>query len=256
MPNERLRSAIASRKLTVPRCAELLGVDPKTVERWITRDRLPHRAHRAATAELLGVDETYLWPSLLAGPRSTSASQAELVEFWPSRSSVPPELWRSLVDQASQCIDVLVYAGLFLPEVHDVARLGERARAGCRVRVLLGDPNGEAIRRRGEEEGFGVGLVHRVLLSLKYYQAILSMPGVELRLHDTTLYASIVRADDTMLVNTHVYGSAAAQNPVLCLRRVPGGRVFDHYVASIDRVWANAVPVGDIDSLIAGFNEG
>jgi hypothetical protein len=124
------------------------------------------------------------------------------------------------------------------------------------VRVLLGDPNGEAIRRRGEEEGFGVGLVHRVLLSLKYYQAILSMPGVELRLHDTTLYASIVRADDTMLVNTHVYGSAAAQNPVLCLRRVPGGRVFDHYVASIDRVWANAVPVGDIDSLISGFNEG
>jgi 8-oxo-dGTP pyrophosphatase MutT (NUDIX family) len=73
MPNERLRGAIASRNLTVPRCAELLGVDPKTVERWITRDRLPHRAHRAAAAELLGVEETYLWPSFRFDPRDDPA---------------------------------------------------------------------------------------------------------------------------------------------------------------------------------------
>jgi hypothetical protein len=177
-----------------------------------------------------------------------------LVEFWPSRSSVPPDLWRSLIDQARECIDVLFYAGLFLPEVHDVARLGERAKAGCRVRVLLGDPRGVVVRRRGEEEGFGLGLIHRILLSLRYYQPILPVPGVELRLHDTTLYASIVRADETMLVNTHVYGSAAAQNPVLHLRRVPGGRVVDHYQMSLDRVWASATPVGDIDAMIAEFD--
>ncbi len=59
-------------------------------------------------------------------------------------------------------------------------------------------------------------------------------------MHDTTLYASLFRFDDDMLVNTHVYGAPAAQSPVLHLRRVPGGRMFDHHAASIERVWTSA----------------
>ncbi|MEV6923948.1 XRE family transcriptional regulator [Dactylosporangium sp. NPDC051485] len=255
MPNERLRGAMAARGLTVARSAELVGVDVKTVERWITRDRVPHRPHRHATAKLLGVEETYLWPSLTADQHTVSAGRAELVEFYPSRSSVPPQLWRSLVDQANECLDVLVFAGLFLPEIQDIGRLGERARHGCRVRLLLGDPHATAVAVRGEEEGFGNGVAHRILLTLKYYQAILAVPGVELRLHNTTLYASIFRSDDTMLVNTHVYGSPAAHNPVLHLRRIPGGRVVEHYLTSFDKVWANATPTTDVERLITAFNQ-
>ena len=45
-----------------------------------------------------------------------------------------------------------------------------------------------------------------------------------------------------MLVNTHAYGSPAAQNPVLHLQRIPGGRLFDHYINSFDRVWELASP--------------
>ncbi|MFF5051715.1 XRE family transcriptional regulator [Micromonospora sp. NPDC000663] len=255
MPNERLRGTMSAKGLTTQRCAELIGVDPKTVERWITRDRVPHRAHRTAAADLLGVDETYLWPSVVDDPRIVSAGRAEMVEFYPSRSAVPLELWRSLIHQARESVDILVYAGLFLPELHDITHLGERARSGCRVRVLLADPNGAGVRRRGEEEGFGIGLAHRVLLSLRYYQPVLAIPGVQLRLHDTTLYASIFRADETMLVNTHTYGSTAAHNPVLHLRRVPGGRVVDHYLASFDRVWAGAEPMTDADAVIATFDE-
>jgi transcriptional regulator with XRE-family HTH domain len=254
MANERLRGAMSARSLSVARCAELVSVDIKTVERWITRERVPHRPHRAAMANLLGVDETYLWPSIADDQRTVTAGRAELVEFYPSRSSVPPELWRSLIDQATECVDILVFAGLFLPEIQDIGRLGERARQGCQVRLLLGDPNGAAVRLRGEEERFGSGVAHRVLLSLKYYDAILAIPGVQLRLHDTTLYASIFRADETMLINTHVYGSPAAHNPVLNLRRIPGGRVVDHYLASFNKVWDQATPTTDVDRLIADFN--
>lgn len=256
MANERLRGAIATRSLSVTRCAELVGVDTKTVERWITRDRVPHRAHRATTSRLLGVEETYLWPSVADDRSTVSAGRAELVEFYPSRSAVPLDLWRSFVDQARECVDVLVFAGLFLPEVHDIGQLGERARQGCRIRVLLGNPVGAAVRRRGDEEGFGIGLAHRVLLSLRYYEPIMAIPGVELRLHDTTLYASIFRSDETMLVNTHVFGSAAAHNPVLHLRRVPGGRVFDQYATSFDKVWAQAATDININAVIAAFDQG
>jgi hypothetical protein len=240
--------------MTTQRCAELIGVDPKTVERWITLDRLPHRVHRLATASLLGVDESYLWPSVVDDPRTVSAGRAELVAFYPSRSTVPPELWRSLIDEARESVDILVYAGLFLPEMKDIALLGEQAHAGCRVRILLGDPAGPAVRRRGDEEGFGIGLAHRVTLSLRYYEPIVGVAGVQIRLHDTTLYASIFRGDETMLVNTHVYGSAAAHNPVLHLRRVPGGRVVDHYLTSFERVWAGATPATDLDAVIAAMD--
>ena len=43
-----------------------------------------------------------------------------------------------------------------------------------------------------------------------------------------------------MLVNTHVYGSPAGHNPVIHLQRVAGGRVFDTYQRSFERVWAQA----------------
>lgn len=48
----------------------------------------------------------------------------------------------------------------------------------------------------------------------------MTIPGVRLRLPGSTLYASIFRADETMLVNTHVYGSTAARKPALHLRDV------------------------------------
>src|SRR5664280_712309 len=68
-------------------------------------------------------------------------------------------------------------------------------------------------------------------------------PGVQLRHHATTLYNSIYRFDDQALINTHVYGAPAVQSPVMHLRRVPGGRLFGHYLESFERVWETATPV-------------
>lgn len=230
---------------TVSDVADAMNVDPKTVERWIGADRLPRRSTRSALARLLEVQELYLWPSLEDRAETRSASRAELVEFYPSRSSVPLDLWVAVVEEARDCFDLLAFAGLFLPETVDLpVRVARRARAGVRARILLGDPMSQAVRLRGEEEGLDDGMVHRVRLSHRYFQQVEGTPGLEIRLHGTTLYTSIVRGDDTVLVNTHVYGAPAAQSPVLHLRRVPGGRVFDHYVSSFDRVWATGIVDG------------
>jgi 8-oxo-dGTP pyrophosphatase MutT (NUDIX family) len=48
--------------------------------------------------------------------------------------------------------------------------------------------------------------------------------GVEIRLHATTLYASLFRYDET-LVNPHAFGEAASANPTLHLRRLDGSAV-------------------------------
>jgi transcriptional regulator with XRE-family HTH domain len=66
MANERLRSCLAAAKLTTSDLAAHVGVDVKTVERWIIKGRVPYRAHRTATAALLRTTEAYLWPDVLA----------------------------------------------------------------------------------------------------------------------------------------------------------------------------------------------
>jgi Domain of unknown function (DUF5919) len=240
--NERLRSCITGARLTISEVAAQVGVDPKTVERWIVLGRVPHRSHRWATASLLGTDEAYLWPEVADDKRTQAASTAELVTLYPNRGAVPAALWRSLLDGAADRIDVLVFSGLFLPDGYpEVAKLlANKAEQGAKVRLALGDPDSEAVRRRGEEEQIGDGLAARVRLSLMYLRDAVGATGVELRFHATTLYNSIYRFDDDMLVNAHVYGAPAAHSPVLHLRRLPGGRLLDHYQASFERVWEQA----------------
>ena len=63
-----------------------------------------------------------------------------------------------------------------------------------------------------------------------------------MRLHSTTLYASLFRYDDEILVNPHAYGEPASANPTLHLRRLDGGQVAEHYIACFERVWDSAKP--------------
>ena len=59
--NEPLRRALLRARLREDDIAARLGVDPKTVRRWLT-GRVPYPHNRAAIAELVGADEADLWP--------------------------------------------------------------------------------------------------------------------------------------------------------------------------------------------------
>lgn len=241
--NERLRGSIASAGLRVADVAESVAVDPKTVERWITKGRLPHRTHRLAVARALGVDEAYIWPQVLDEPATRSASVAELLELHPSRSAVPHDLWRQLVTGTREAMDVLVYAGSFLFEQLDlIATVRAKAAQGVRFRFLLGDETSAAVRLRAEEEGTCGGLEGRIQLHRRYLAEVAGLPGVEVRVHGTTLYNSLYRFDQDLLVNGHAYAAPAGQSPVLHLRRVPGGRMWDQYMRSFEEVWKIAEP--------------
>jgi hypothetical protein len=85
-------------------------------------------------------------------------------------------------------------------------------------------------------------MASKIRASLTYYRSIATLDGCEIRLHSTTLYNSLFRYDDEVMVNTHLYGEPASLNPVFQLRRVDGGTLFDHYVTNFDRVWATAMP--------------
>ncbi|MGW2119613.1 helix-turn-helix domain-containing protein, partial [Streptomyces zhihengii] len=87
MSNERLRAAISAKGESIHSVAQHVGVDPKSVERWITTDRTPHRGHRWKTAHFLGVDEVYIWPGVQK--QADTASTSELITYYPHRGAVP-----------------------------------------------------------------------------------------------------------------------------------------------------------------------
>lgn len=224
--------------ISIGALAAAVEVDAKSVERWVTQGRQPHPRTRARVARVLGFDETYFWPELLGMGRSIGASQAELVQLWPTRDTVPGDVWRALIEQSRARIEVLVYAGGFLFETfHLVDTVREKAQKGAQVRILVGDGTCAAVRARGAEEGLPT-LAARCLSTLEYLTEVMDLDGVAVRTHQTTLYASQFRFDDSMLVNTHTYGSWAARSPVQHLRRVPGGQLFRYYTDTFDRVWA------------------
>jgi hypothetical protein len=241
--NERLRGSMASAQLRTADLAERICVDPKTVERWITQGRLPHRTHRVAVAQALAVDEVYIWPEILSAPATQSASVAELLELHPSRAAVPHAVWAQLIASTHEALDVLTYAGTFLFEQHNIVDvLREKSGAGVRCRFLIGDETTPEVRRRAEEEGTTGGLEGRIQVHRRYLREVAGLPGVEIRTHATTLYNSLFRFDQDLMVNGHAYGAPAGHSPVLHLRRVPGGRMWDHYMRSFEEVWTTGTP--------------
>jgi transcriptional regulator with XRE-family HTH domain len=243
MPNERLRAALLERGLTPAALGEELGVDHKTVERWIA-GRVPYRKHRYEVASRLGADEVYLWPDALSRDQVAAASESELLTVYPHRSDVPRDAWGRLFETAEREIGVLVYAGLFLAEDAVVRKiLADKARSGVRVRFLLGDPASPQVADRGADEGVDDAMAAKIRNALVLYRALRGTESVEFRFHQTILYNSIYRGDDQILVNTHVYGVTAARAPVWHLRKVAGGEIMTTYLESFERTWDTAVPL-------------
>ncbi|RLP94386.1 XRE family transcriptional regulator [Micromonospora sp. BL4] len=60
--NDALRVALSDTGHTAESLAEIVGVDPKTVGRWLTEGRIPHPRHRFAAAEALHKDVSDIWP--------------------------------------------------------------------------------------------------------------------------------------------------------------------------------------------------
>ena len=232
-------------EMTPVALAAAVGVDPKSVMRWVSEDRVPYPLTRVKVGRVLEQRETFLWPSLLETQPEMDLQLAELDRVWPTRSSVPSELWHHLFGQACRELDILVYAGGFLLETLDLLDiLRWRASSGARVRVLTGDPSSEAVRLRSKEISLP-WLPGRCETTKRHLDALGGEPGVDVRTHGTTLYASIFRFDDVLLVNTHAFGVWAASSPALQVRRAADAGLFDFYTSAFERVWAYATTTHD-----------
>ena len=237
--NENLRRALLRARLREQDVAVRLDVDPKTVRRWL-EGRVPYPANRTAFAELLNADETDLWPEA-GGPLIARTRPEELGTVYPHRWAIPRETWVRFFASAEHEIGILAYSALFLAEDAGLLSiLANKARAGVRVRIALGDPDSPRVAERGIEEGIGDAMPAKVRNALALFRPLCAVSSVELRLHQAILYNSIYRADDRLFVNQHTYGIPAAHAPVFNLCQTEDGDMVMTYLESYERMWVAA----------------
>lgn len=233
--NETFCRALLQAGLTEEDIASRLGVDPKTVRRWIEGRALPYRRHRWAVAALLDTAETDLWPEL----RSAQPRPAEVVAVYPHLGTVPREVWLRLFGSAKRNISLLDH--LESPLARDdriIAALAERARAGAAIRICLADPvawSAAGQQETGPPEADVGGVQER-------YAPLRDSGEAEIRLHQGVLYSFMYRADDQVLVAQRVYGVPALDGPVVHLQQAAGGDMFEAHADSFERTWVEARP--------------
>ncbi len=230
--NESLCRALIAARLGEEDVAARLGVDPKTVRRWL-EGRVPYRRYRWALAAMLGLDDAVLWPGL----RGRRERPDEVVAVYPRRDDVPAGAWVRLLGSARQQIGVLGGGGQFLARQHGVRPvLIETARTGALVRICLPDPDASGPAQQAGRDGGDAG-------SLAIF-APLASHGVQVRLHASEPYAGMVFADDELLVLQQAWGVPEGLCPVLHLHRRQGSGLFAFYLQSFERAWEIARPAG------------
>jgi hypothetical protein len=251
IPNDRLAQRLRAKTLSPLRFANAVGVDIKTVRRWLSDTDYKvreHNAHRAA--DVLDCTPYDLWPNqypptTASALATTSPGGPFTATLYASRTQLPITAWQQHFADATTGIDILVLAATFLFDTLDgfLDTLLDAAARGVTVRFLVGDPDTATMILRGEEEGIGEAVIARCRTSVELLAPHAGTPGLDIRTHDTTLYTSIFRVDDRMIVNFHIYGSAGRNNPVLVLARHHEPRLWVTLEQAFTQVWDHAAPL-------------
>ena len=72
--NKTLRDAIFATGMEVTQFARKVDVSPRTVRRWITGGRVPHASHRWKACQVLGREESELWPEIRVAPETPTVN--------------------------------------------------------------------------------------------------------------------------------------------------------------------------------------
>ncbi|MBZ4322419.1 XRE family transcriptional regulator [Streptomyces huiliensis] len=181
--------------------------------------------------------------------RIKSGHDRELVRSYPYRSACPSTLWGELIAGAREELVFAGYTDYFLwthvPVLSDVLR--RKAGAGCRVRFLVGDPDGEVTRNREVVEDAVLTVSARIRMTLRHLREL--APVVEARFsapEDAVNHVSlsVFRFDGDALVTPHLASLVGHDSPMLHLRRQGDGGLFDRFVEHAEELWGRGVPLG------------
>ena len=221
MADTNLKNALRQAGLTPEEFADIVGVDPKTVQRWVAGTSTPYPRHRATIARALDLTEHDLWPDHAPPPARGSdpsgreqAAGSEVTRTWgaDTEKGAPDPI--TFLPETDGQIDLLEnFRGIQLsPEL--TRALAEHAAAGRQIRILTNRP----IRR---------------------VEPLLGHDHVEIRYLEY-LEHSLLRAGDAMLLALIMDYEADQPPAILQLQRTTDGGLFDRLLNNLDTIAENA----------------
>ncbi|MEU1779754.1 MULTISPECIES: XRE family transcriptional regulator [Streptomyces] len=188
-----------------------------------------------------------LWPKAVRDRLKTGSDQ-EIVRSYPYRSACPSTVWGELISGATDDLFFGGYTSYFLwshvPALPDVLR--RKAAKGCRVRFLIGDPEGTVTTQREGIEDVAMAVSTRVRTTMEQLARMGPTEGLEARFSapaDATnhISLSVFRFDDEALVTPHLATRVGHDSPLLHLRRRGEQGMFQRFAEHAEELWSRSV---------------
>ena len=221
MAADGFRAAFDRSGLTAEQFAEIVGVDPKTVQRWIAGRTTPYRRYRVVIARALDVPAHELWPDdEPAGdkPQGPGRPPEEVVRSWGGREEIDIS---ETTDTASLGIDVLAPSPGMLTGPTTGPALQRAADRGCRIRILA----------------------PAAAIEIDQIKTLVRHPPVEIRILTDFVAHGVYRADDTALLEIWLIGEEG--QPFVLAHRQRDHGLFDTITSHFDKLWADHQPPTD-----------
>jgi transcriptional regulator with XRE-family HTH domain len=220
MADTNLKNALRQAGITPEEFADIVRVDPKTVQRWVAGTTTPYPRHRATIARALDLTEHDLWPDHAPPPAAGShpsdrapAAGSEVTGTWADDTEEGAPDPVAFLSNTDGPIDLLEnFRGIQL--TGDLTRaLAEHAAAGRQIRVLTNRP----IRR---------------------VEPLLGHQHLEIRFIEY-LEHSLLRAGDAMLLALFMDYETDQPPPLLQLHRTTDGGLFDRLLDNLETIAEN-----------------
>jgi len=184
-----------------------------------------------------------LWPQIARGALKTGYDR-EIAGVYPSHSAMPPSVWQRLVAGAEReiifCGTAPHWLWWYVPDLTE--QLRGKSQAGCRIRVVIGDPEDPAVRADEEATGAPLTLSSRIEQTRHLLEPLRDV--VEVRQTAQGFGRSVYRGDDVAVADWWLHGQMGTDFPVHHLRRRRSGGIFDQIaVRHADALWEAARPV-------------
>jgi transcriptional regulator with XRE-family HTH domain len=227
LDNEHLRAAITRSGLTLEEFADIVGVDVKTVQRWLA-GRTPYPRHRTRVAGALDTTEHALWPDSVPAPNATGAHElttpvtGDAIAGYGHATDPTAPNTTALLSTAVERIEIAIPNLASQPGLVELFRT--RATNGRQARIIIEDPDEQV-------------------------EPLLGTDAIEIRVSPAGENHILYRADDEMLLVLTRIGSASASPPIIHLRRQADGGLFDRLADDFDDRWLQATPLTSREQL-------
>ena len=240
--NARLRQALLESGVSNEDLAASLNVDPKTVQRWVSKGRTPYARTAHQVAKLLKVDVTYLWPELGKRRQATPVAGDEVIACYPGRGAIPESLLQDLLAGAERSIDIVGDFGLvhLVPGLHDL--LTAKANSGVAVNIVLPDP----------AQALDPGTAAAAAAASAVFQPLAGSAGIKVSTYLGALHTVLLRIDGDVIARMPLDGCPVAFAPFLHLRTLTGGPMGQLYLTSIEAIKDVTIPVSASEQSITG----